>query len=138
MFTHQWIADWFSCLRVRSIVEFGRARHHGQLKSVTIFIHHPKELVDKTRELRVGIQLLLEGHSNALKGDIVMGGPDSPRGDEMCVLCRKKGHLFGDDLLYIWYDRYSLHGHAELSQCSRQESTVGVHRVPLENVGEQS
>lgn len=79
----------------------------------------------------MGIDLLLESHSNALKGDVVMGGPDASGSDEVGVLGRKESHFFGDDLLDVRDDCYALHGHAELPQRSRKKGAVGVHRVAL-------
>lgn len=55
LLTYQWIAKRLSSLRVSSVVEFGRARHHGKLHSSTVLIHHPKEFLNKTGKLRVGI-----------------------------------------------------------------------------------
>lgn len=129
--TYQWISKRFSSLWVRSIVELGWTRHHGELHRRTVVIHHPKEFLNQPGELRMGIQLLLERHGNALKGDIVVGGADAPRSDKVCVLRWQKGHFFGDDLLHIGYNGYALHWHPELPQRSCQKAAVGVHCVTL-------
>lgn len=84
--THQRISKRLSSLRVRSVVEFGRARHHGELHRRAVLIHHPKEFLNQTGELRVGMQLLLERHGDAFERDVVVGGADAPRSDEVRVL----------------------------------------------------
>lgn len=84
--TYQGISQRFSSLWIRSIVEFGRARHHGKLHRGTVLIHHPKELLNQAGELRMGMQLLLERHGDALEGDVIVGGADAPRSDQVRVL----------------------------------------------------
>lgn len=136
--TYQWISKRFPTLWVCSIVEFGWARHHGKLHRRTALIHHPEELLNQARELRMSIQLLLERHGDALKGDIVMGGANAPRSDEVCVLRWQKSHFFGDDVLHIGYNGYALHWHPEFPQRSCQKATVGVHCVTLTDDSEEN
>lgn len=130
-FTYDWVALAFSSLRVSSVVELCRSRHHGHLHGRTVSVRHPEKLLDQAGELRVRVQLLLKRHGDALEGDVVVSGAHAPRRQEVGVLRGEEDHLLGYDLLHVRHDRYPLHGHAEPPQRSCQEGAVGVGGVAL-------
>ncbi len=78
------------------------------------------------------MQTFAKCHSDALKSDIVMGGTDATRCDEVSNGGGKLCHFFRNYFLDVRHHSDSLYADAKLAKSPAQEGTISVNSVALQ------